>query len=356
MKKIILAVLCFIAIAILGSCLFYNINLKAVSKNSEEVEFMVESGSNYYNVIPKLKHSGLIRNELCFKLYIKFNKVNKLEAGTYKLNKNMSVKDIIDTFSKGNTYNPNAIVITFKEGKNMRNVAATIAKYTENSEDDVFNLLLDENYLKELINKYWFLGNEILNKSIYYSLEGYLYPNTYEFKNKSVTVNEIFEVLLNEMDKKLEPYKNDILNSKYSIHDIITLASIVELEGGNSSDREGIAGVFFNRLKANWSLGSDVTTYYAEKIELSDRDLYKYEIEAKNDYNTRSNYLAGKLPIGPIDNPSIESIKAVLEPKVHDYFYFVADLNGKTYFSKTYEEHVSAKNDLIEAGLWYTYE
>lgn len=356
MKKIIIIILSIIALIILGSCIFYNVNLKAVSSDSSEVDFMVESGSTYYSIIPKLKKEGLIRSELCFKLYIKFNKVNDLEAGTYKLNKNMSVNEIVKTFSKGNNYNPDAIVITFKEGKHMRNIASTISKYTNNTEDEVFNLLNNKEYLNTLIDTYWFIDESILNPGIYYSLEGYLYPNTYEFNNKDVTIEEIFKVMLDEMDKKLSQYKTDLLSNKYSIHEILTLASIVELEGAMSDDRAGIAGVFYNRLNSNWALGSDVTTYYAAKIEMSDRDLYKSEIDDANDYNTRSNHLAGKLPIGPICNPSIESIKAVLYPEASDYYYFVSDLNGKTYFAKTYEEHLSIRNDLIEAGLWYTYD
>ena len=107
-------ILGLIALFILACCIFYNINLKAVSKKSTEVDFMVESGSTYYSIASKLKDQDLIKNELCFKLYIKFNKVNDLEAGTYKLNKNMSVTEILDTFSNGNTYNPDAVVITFK--------------------------------------------------------------------------------------------------------------------------------------------------------------------------------------------------------------------------------------------------
>lgn len=360
MKKVItivtISILGIVSILILASCIFYNINLKAVSSKSSEVEFMVDSGSTYYGVISKLKSVGLIKNELAFKLYIKFNKVNDIEAGTYKLNKNMSVSEIVEVFSKGNTYNPDAIVITFKEGKHMRWIANTISKHTSNTHIDVYNLLKDTEYLNSLINEYWFINDEILNTKIYYSLEGYLYPNTYEFKNKDVSVKEIFKTMLDEMDKKISTYKDDLLNSKYTIHEILTLSSIVELEGANSNDRAGIAGVFYNRLNSNIQLGSDVTTYYAAKIEMSDRDLYSSEINDANDYNTRSSHLAGKLPIGPICNPSIKSIEAVLYPEKHDYYYFVADVNKKTYFSKTYQEHLSTRDDLIEAGLWYMYD
>lgn len=356
MKKLFIIIPSLIVLIILGCVIFYNVNLKAVSSNSSEVDFMVESGSTYYSVIDKLKSEGLIKNKLCFKIYIKLNNVKNIDAGTYKLNKNMSVKDIVNVFSKGNTYNPDAIVITFKEGKNMRYIATTISENTNNPESSIYSLLQDKNYLNELINTYWFIDNSILDSNIYYPLEGYLYPNTYEFKNKDVTIKEIFKVMLDETEKQLEKYKNDILNNKYSPHEILTLASIIELEGGKSNDRKGIAGVFFNRLNAGWSLGSDVTTYYAAKIEMNERDLYQYEIDDPNYYNTRSDFLAGKLPIGPICNPSIDSIVAVLYPKSSDNYYFVSDLNGETYFSKTYEEHLQKRRDLIEAGLWYTYD
>ena len=352
----VVSLLVVISISIIGFTIYYNSNLKAVSSDSIEVEFLIDSGSTYYDVISKLKDEGLIRDELTFKLYIKFNKVNKLEAGTYKLNKNMSVKDIVDVFNKGNTYNPDAIVITFKEGLHMRSIAKVIASNTNNSEEDVYELLKNKEYLNELINKYWFIDKEILDDRIYYSLEGYLYPNTYEFKNKDVSVKDIFNTMLDEMDKELSTLKSDINNSKYSVHEILTLSSIVELEGARSNDRAGIAGVFYNRLNSNQQLGSDVTTYYASKVELSERDLYKSEIDDQNDYNTRSSHLAGKLPIGPICNPSIESIEAVLNPEIGDYYYFVADKNGKTYFSKTYEEHISTRDELIGSGLWYSYE
>lgn len=360
MKKTILVltsiILSILALIILSSCVFYNLNLKAVNDESTEIDFMVDSGSTYYSIARKLKDQDLIRNELVFKLYIKFNKTNDLQAGTYKLNKNMSVSQIVEEFSKGNTYNPDAIVITFKEGKHMRSIASTISEYTNNTIDEVYSLLKDNNYLKGLVDTYWFIDDSILNPNIYYSLEGYLYPNTYEFLNRDVSIEKIFKTMLDEMDKQLSNYKTDILSHKYSVHEILTLASVVELEGANSDDREGIAGVFYNRLDSNKPLESDVTTYYAEKLEMSDRDLYTYELQEANDYNTRSYHLAGKLPVGPISNPSINSIKAVLYPKEHDYYFFVSDINRKTYFSKTYQEHLSIRNDLIEAGLWYVYD
>lgn len=355
-KKLVIIVCSILGAILLFSLLFYNIGLSAVSKESNEVEFVIEEGSTYSGVINKLKNENLIKNELCFRLYIKLNNKNRLEAGTYKLNKNMNVKEIVSVFDKGNTYNPDVINITFKEGKHMRSIASTIASNTNNKEEDVFKLLKDKTYLNELINDYWFIDDSILNDNIYYSLEGYLFPNTYEFMNKDVSVKEIFKTMLDETNNQLFPYKKTMEDSNYSIHELLTLASIVELEGKANSDRAGIAGVFYNRLNSGWALGSDVTTYYAAKVDMSERDLYAYEINDNNYYNTRSNYLAGKLPIGPICNPSLHSIKAVLYPTDNNHYYFVADKNGKTYFTNTYSEHISKRDELIEAGLWYTYD
>ena len=356
-KKISIFILSVFILTGIIFCIVYKTNLKAVSSKSIEVEFEIGSGNTYYTIAHKLKEEGLIKNEFYYKLYLKFNKPSiSLGAGVYKLNKNMSVKELVKSLASSNSRDPNAIILTFKEGKNVRWIASYIANNTNNTEEDVFNLLKDHAYLKELIYKYWFLTDEILNTDIYYSLEGYLYPNTYEFKNKDVTVKDIFNTLLEEENKRLSDLKQNIESNSYTTHQILTLASIVELEAGKSKDKAGIAGVFYNRLKSNMPLGSDVTTYYASKIDLSDRDLTIGEVNAVNAYNTRSASLSGKLPVGPICSPTVDSIKAVLNPDSNDYLYFVADKNGNTYFTKTYAEHTSKVAELKKNGLWYEYE
>ena len=267
----------------------------------------------------------------------------------------MSVSEIVDTLSK-NGKDINTISITFKEGYNFYDIIDTITYNTNNKEEDIINLLNDEEYLEFLIDKYWFITEEIKNELLYYPLEGYLYPDTYQFKNKDVTVKEIFEALLNQMEQKLNPYKEKINESNYSIHNLLTLASIIELEGVNDLDRKDISGVFYNRLKNNMNLGSDVTAYYGAKVRLSERDLYKNELNDNNGYNTRISTMAGKLPIGPICNPSIESIEASINPNENDYYYFVSDKNKKTYFSKTLTEHNQKIQELKRNNLWYNYE
>ena len=132
-------------------------------------------------------------------------------------------------------------------------------------------------------------------------------------------------------------------------------ALVVETEGLNDEGRKNVASVFYNRLDLGMSLGSDVTTYYAAGIDMGERDLYQAEIDAVNAYNTRPGAMAGKLPIGAICNPSISSIEAAVKPNKTSYLYFVADKNGKVYFTKTLAEHNQIINELKTEGLWFTY-
>ena len=262
----------------------------------------------------------------------------------------MGVEEILNTISDGKKATSTDIQIGFVEGKNMRYVASVIAKNTNNTEDDVYNLLKDQAYLNELINTYWFIDKSILNKNIYYSLEGYLYPDKYNFKDKNVTVKEIFKVMLDEEEKKLAPYKDEIIKSKYSYHEILTMASIIELEA-YGADRAKVAGVFYNRLNINMALGSDVTTYYGSKVDMGSRDLYVKELNDTNPYNTRNANMVG-LPVGPICNPSIDAIEAAIRPTKSNYLYFVADKDGKVHYTSTYQEHLNIIQKLKSEGKW----
>lgn len=357
MKKvgIILGILLVIIIlSVLGGVIFYNNGLGAVDKNdTHEVSFVINTGDASKMIVDNLETAGLIKNKYAAYVYLKLHKVN-LQAGTYTLSKKMSFKDIILKFQNGDVAD-NTISVTFIEGKRLVNYVKVISDNFGYSEEEILNVLSDKEYLNELIDKYWFLTDDILNDKLYYALEGYLAPDTYTFY-EDASIKDIVSILLDETSKKLEPYKEEISKSKYSIHEIITLASIVELEGNNSNDRAGVAGVFYNRLNNGMSLGSDVTTYYGARVELSDRELYQYEIDALNDYNTRHPSMAGKLPVGPICSPSTDSLIATIEPEEHDYLFFVADINKNTYFTKTNAEHEAKIAELKQKGLWFNYD
>ena len=158
--------------------------------------------------------------------------------------------------------------------------------------------------------------------------------------------------MIENFDKHIKKYEKSIKNSGYSTNQIITMASIVELEGLDKNSRKDIAGVFYNRLKNGMSLGSDVTSYYGVRKDMTS-DITQSELDDNNLYNTRLSTMAGKLPVGPICNPSLVSIEAALKPSKHDYLYFVADKNGKVYLTKSYETHNKVIADLKSKGLWF---
>lgn len=357
-SKILLILIVLIVICVIGGgavCVTYNSLLEPVQSDSEVVVVTINEGSGITGIADKLESKGVIKSANAFKVYCKLSDDVTMQAGKYELNKNMSVEEIVKNLTSGKIVDE-TVKVTFVEGKNMRNIAATIAEKTNNTEEDVFNLLQDEAYIDSLIEKYWFVDDEVKDEDIYYSLEGYLYPDTYILADNNEDVKTIFGRMLDKMESVLDKYKEDIEDSKYSVHELLSLASVVELEAKNDEDRDEVAGVFYNRLNKKMALQSDVTTYYACKIDMSERDLTAAELARKNPYNTRSSSMAGKLPIGPICMVSETSIKAAINPKKTDAIFFVADKNGKVYFSDTNSEHERTINDLKQQGLWYTYE
>ena len=343
---VILGILCGI-----GVCIYC---VSPVSIESDKVSFNVKSGTSTTQIINDLKKENLIRSRKFAILFIKINKIESIKAGDFELDRNMSLRKIFSILTDSSKIKEETITITFHEGKNMRGIAKIIEDNTDITENDIFNTLSDKEYLKSLMEDYWFLSDEILNTDIYYPLEGYLAPDTYEFR-KNATIKDIFKSMLEQEAKILDKYKKSIDSSNMNTHQIITLASIAELEGKNSEDRKNIIGVFMNRLQYNIPLGSDVTTYYAAKVDMGERDLYQAEIDSANPYNTRPMSSAGKLPVGPICNPSEEAINAVINYTPNDYFYFVADKNGKLYFTKTDSEHNAKISELKQKGLWFEY-
>lgn len=356
MKKIIIVIVVLVILLAVGAFLTYKSLISPVSDNGNEKEIIIPLGSTSEKIATILKDNNLIKNELAFRIYVKLNKVSNFQAGTYYLKENMDLKAMTDMLQTGVMFDPNELSITYIEGKNIKWLANTIEKRTNNSAEAVYNLLKDEEYLDKLIDKYWFITDEIKNEDIYYSLEGYLFPDTYAIANKDITVDKIFEKMLDKMESVLNEYKEEIEKSKYSVHQILSLASIIELESMHIEDRKDVASVLYNRLDKNISLGSDVTTYYSIGLNVGERDLYQKEIDAENPYNTRGPNMEGKLPVGPIASTSKSSIEAAIEPNNTNYLFFVADKNGKVYFTNTNAEHEQMIQNLVDKGLWYEYE
>ena len=328
-------VIIFLVVLIILTCGSYKIGTSSVSKDSFEVKITIPKESTYLSISNLLKENNLIRSESFYKIYIKIFKPNNLKAGIYTLNRNMNVKEIVDTL-EGNVKSEE-ITITIPEGKHIEEVAEIISSKINMSKEDILLYWQNEEVLNSLIDKYWFLTDVIKKEGIRYSLEGYFFPDTYSILKES-KIEDITYKLLDKMDEVLSKYKEEISNSKFNVHEILTLASIVEHEAILDSDRPMIAGVFINRLDKSMKLQSCATVGYAiNEWKLS----YDYsDLQTDSPYNT---YFYEGLPIGPGNMPGELSIEAVLRPTKHDYYYFLANVNDKdskkTYYSKTYSEH-----------------
>ena len=303
-KKIIICIVAIILLIAIIGLIWYFASISKVSKKDDEIEVTIPLGSGTNKIAEILKENKLIKSKMAFKLYVKLNKVTNLQAGKYYLKQNMNVKEMTQMLQTGIMHDPNQLSITYIEGKNIRWLAKKIEETTNNSQEDVMKVLEDENYINSLIEKYWFLTDEIKQEEIYYPLEGYLFPDTYSIKNKDVSVEEIFEKMLDKMESVLDEYKDEIEKNKYSVHEILTIASIIETESMNSEGRKDVASVIYNRLDRGMAIQSDVTTYYAVKVDMGERDLYQKELDTYNAYNTRGPNMEGKLPIGPVASVS----------------------------------------------------
>ena len=355
LKIIFILLLLIIIIGGISIFAWYELSLKPVEAgNSQSIIIDIVPGQGTEGIASALKENNLIKDDLVFKIYCKLNEVNNMQAGTYELNKNMSVEEIVKKFQAGDVV-IKEINVTFQEGKNMRDIAKIISENTNNSYEDVMKVFEDKEYAKGLIEEYWFLTDEILDNNIYYPLEGYLYPDTYTFESVDVSIDDIIKIMLDQTDKVLSEYQIEIKSKGYTVHQFLSLASVVENEGISTEDRKGIAKVFLNRIERGMALQSDVTTYYAFKVNMGDRDLTQSELNTANPYNTRGPNMEGKIPVGPISNVSDSAIEATLNPSDTDAIFFVADKNGKIYFSNTNAEHEQIINELKSQGLWYTY-
>ena len=296
-----------------------------LSVNNREINssvITIEKGMSLNSVSNLLLENEIIVNQNIFKLkVITRGLASKIPTGRFLINGKISDAILIDLiFNKG----PIKLKLTIPEGSQSKNLFKDI------------NTLLNTDYD---FNKY-FNSTEILEQYQVdaSSLEGYLYPDTYYLFHDS-SPEEIIDILLSEFWKKFDENLQDRANQLgFSVHEVVTLASIIEGEAMLDSERSTISSVYHNRLKINMKLQADPTIQYiipGPPKTLSNRDL-----RIKSDYNTYQNY---GLPPGPINNPGIASIKAALYPEDTNFLFFVAQGDGSHAFTTNEKDHEEAK-------------
>ncbi|MBR3377092.1 MAG: endolytic transglycosylase MltG [Mogibacterium sp.] len=321
---------------------YYTMGLRPVDPNSDEqIVVDIPNGSGASTIVEILDEAGLVKNKFCAKVNSRIGHYNSLQANTYIFSPSMSFQEIMTAINTGDFDYLSKESIEVKDGARLQQVAEAVSEKLPYSADEILEKWADTDYLNELIDRYWFLTDEILNKDVMYPLEGYLYADTY-IVTDNMTLESFTEMCLDRMDEELSERRGEIESSGFTVHQLLTLTSIVTKEA-TADDQAGVAGVFMNRLDKSMSLGSDVTVCY---IFQEDRvDLKVSQLESTNPYNTRK--YAG-LPPGPICQVVGSAIDATLNYEHHDYLFFIADENGVVRYSTDEAGHES---NIDEHGL-----
>ncbi|MBU2563981.1 endolytic transglycosylase MltG [Patescibacteria group bacterium] len=282
---------------------------------SQEKLIIIEKGWGTNEMGQKLKEQEMIKNKWFFVFYVWFRGFNdSLKAGEYLLNSDMSVLKISEIIFKGDIA-PNWVKATIPEGWTNKNIE------------------------KRLVE----LGVFTEKQKLPLEQEGYLFPDTYYFYRKS-SVKDVVNKMNDNFNKKVDQdLLLEIEKQGKTLHDVLTMASIIEREVFGYEDRRIVSGIFWDRLKINYPLQSCATLAY---IIGKDKKRYSYEdTRIESPYNT---YLNPGLPPGPINNPSLPAIQAAIYPKFTDYFFFLSASDGTTIFSATVEEHNANKDKYLD--------
>ena len=286
--------------------------------------FEVAPNDTFKDVTKRLKDKELIKSEPILVALARIKGLDKrIKAGEYRISRSMSLYSIIKLFEKGKTLERK---VTIPEGSTVEQIVELFKTAGIISEDELRKALEDKDLLRSVA-----ISSE--------SFEGYLFPDTYNFP-KGSSGREIITTLIKRGIKLWPQEFSDRAEEIGLTRDkVITLASIVEKESGNTEEQPKVASVFHNRLKRGMKLQSDPTVIYGLKD--FDGNLRKADLEDPHPYNT---YVHTGLPPAPICNPGTSAIKAVLYPAETSYLFFVANNKGAHVFSVDYKQHQRAVN------------
>lgn len=325
------------------------------TKDDKAREVRIKEGSSPKQMATALSEAGVIRSKRAFVNYVSTENYTDLKAGYYQLSPAMPVKDIVLALRLGGSSVPsdNKNVILVREGEIIDDIAKQVGEKTNFSEKSFLAAVNDQKLFDALKADYpGLLDSAAKAKGVRYKLEGYLYPATYNWQDAE-TVEDLVTMMVRQEYIALKPYFSEIKKTDMSVHEVLTLASLVEREGVDKESRGKIAGVFLNRLAIDMPLQSDVSTKYALKTKRANLSIE--DVKSTDPYN---NYVHAGFGPGPMNNPSVNAVSAVLNPKdrEQDYLYFVANLkDGKIYYSHDYNAHLgltdSVQADNDEIGL-----
>jgi len=334
-KKYLILSLIFFTIAILATILFLltRYYLSPPSTDATQISFTVRTGEPLTAVADDLEKQGFIRNALAFRAIVQLSGYqDKIQAGTFQLSRNLSLKELAYTLSRGNTDQH----ITTLEGWRTEEVA----NYLDSQKIVTKGEFLDAAASFDT-SRYSFLPTYSASlDQPYRKLEGYLFPDTYEIAAHT-PARDIITKMLTNFAARVTPDLRQTHNG-LSFDQSITLASIVEREAKTDQDRALVAGILKKRfMTEGWKLESDVTTQFAVGYDSAGstwckKDLTAQDLDINSAYNTRK---YPGLPPTPIDDPSLASVSAALNPTDSPYWYYLSGRDGAMHYAKTVDEH-----------------
>ena len=348
---IFLTVILIAAISVLS--FFYYMTTPVDKSNNNDITIEIKENYGSTKIAEELKNKGLIRNQTVFKLYTRIKSNTSFYVGSFSLKPSMSMTKIIDELSskdKAKSTNSFAVI----EGDNILKLAQKLEK-TKLSSKDFLEKVNDAEFIKKLQKQFpELITDDIYSKDIKYALEGYIYPAIYNIEDNETVESLITKMVKTTNDRVVPLYKQNkkewVINNKkvkISIHDYITMASILEKESTKTNENKLIASVFFNRLAKGMKLQTDPSANYAAD-KLSGAPTQR-ELSLQSPYNT---YTTVGLPPGPIASVGVASYEALNNAETTEYLYFLhATKDGKAYFSKTYEEHERLAKEHIEGYI-----
>ena len=307
------------------------------SGTEEVVVIEIEQGETTKTIATKLKNSGLIDYEIVFYLKVKSLGVgDKLRYGTYSLHKESGLAEIIEALTTGGAM-LESNMFTIPEGYTIELIAAKLEKEGFCTEQEFLDAV-QKDY------DYWFLEDIPINAEIPYKLQGFLYPETYAITDK-MTAEDIVNVMLRQFDKEFsDELRSQMKKQGKTVFEVVVEASVIERETKLEFEKAMVAGVIENRIKKGMKLEIDATALYPLTSGLYNKNrVFFVDLEIDSLYNT---YMYEGLPVGPICNPSISCMEAVLNPAQHSYLYYHTDKvrnDGSHIFTETYEEHVNTQ-------------
>ena len=285
---------------------------------SSETFVDIPTGSSTARIARQLQASGVIRNQLAFDLW-RWVRRGKLKAGEYRFDHPMPLTQVYEQIARGEVF---TVAVTVPEGATVFEVANRLEQAGISSREDFLN---QQPRLAELV-----ADIDPHAKT----LEGYLFPDTYKFPRRTSATQ-----IAGAMVRRFRTIATE-LGLKENVHNVVTLASLVERETALEPERPLVASVFENRLAKHMPLMTDPSVIYGLQVRDQWRGaIYKSDLSRDTPYNT---YLHQGLPPGPIANPGLPSLKAAMNPPDTNYFYFVAagaNPRGRSLFSTTLEEH-----------------